>query len=122
MNIRAGPQSDEICLGVMNHVFFSISWMHGCVCVTYLWRQCDALTNGKPLTCTTYLSIFTDLVHLLMEKIFPDGCGLFQQDNVPCHTEHEGDQRNIKQVIIMLHLFTVLAAYFKQNLANILSL
>ncbi|KAK3564923.1 hypothetical protein QTP86_031044 [Hemibagrus guttatus] len=37
------------------------------------------------LTRTTYLSIVTDHVHPLMETVFPDGCGLFQQDNAPCH-------------------------------------
>ncbi|KAK3539724.1 hypothetical protein QTP70_012747 [Hemibagrus guttatus] len=37
------------------------------------------------LTRTTYLSIVTDHVHLFMEAVFPDGCGLFQQDNAPCH-------------------------------------
>ncbi|KAK3519523.1 hypothetical protein QTP70_033853, partial [Hemibagrus guttatus] len=24
-------------------------------------------------------------VHPFMETVFPDGCGLFQQDNAPCH-------------------------------------
>ncbi|KAK3544698.1 hypothetical protein QTP86_026097, partial [Hemibagrus guttatus] len=37
------------------------------------------------LTRTTYLSIVADHVHSFMETAFPDGCGLFQQDNRPCH-------------------------------------
>ena len=37
------------------------------------------------LTRTTYLSIVADHVHPFMEKVFPDGCGLFQQDNAPYH-------------------------------------
>ena len=36
------------------------------------------------LTCNTYLSIAADHVHPFMETVFPDGCGLFQPDNVPC--------------------------------------
>ena len=36
------------------------------------------------LTCTTYLSIVADHEHPFMEMVFPDGCGLFQQDNAPC--------------------------------------
>ncbi|KAK3543536.1 hypothetical protein QTP70_023867, partial [Hemibagrus guttatus] len=37
------------------------------------------------LTCTTYLSIVADHVHPFMKTVFPDGCGLFPQENVPCH-------------------------------------
>ncbi|KAK3535325.1 hypothetical protein QTP70_007940 [Hemibagrus guttatus] len=37
------------------------------------------------LTRSTYLSIAADHVHPFMETLFPDGCGLFQQDNAPCH-------------------------------------
>ncbi|KAK3513688.1 hypothetical protein QTP70_028775 [Hemibagrus guttatus] len=33
------------------------------------------------LARTTYLSIAADHVHPFMETVFPDGCGLFQQDN-----------------------------------------
>ena len=36
-------------------------------------------------TRTTYLSIVADHVHPFMDAIFPDGRGLFQQDNAPCH-------------------------------------
>ena len=32
-----------------------------------------------------YLSIFAEHVHPFMETVFPDGCGLFQQDNAPFH-------------------------------------
>ena len=57
-------------------------------------RQCDALGNvllgsvihvDGSLTCTPYLSIVADHAHPFMETIFPDGCGHFKQDNVPCH-------------------------------------
>ncbi|KAK3525669.1 hypothetical protein QTP70_004315 [Hemibagrus guttatus] len=37
------------------------------------------------LTRITYLSIVAVHVHTLMETVFPDGCGLFQQDNAQCH-------------------------------------
>lgn len=37
------------------------------------------------LTRTTYLRIVADHVYPFMETIFPAGCGLFQQDNAPCH-------------------------------------
>ncbi|KAK3538082.1 hypothetical protein QTP70_028642 [Hemibagrus guttatus] len=37
------------------------------------------------LTRSTYLSIAADHVHPFMETLFPDGCGLFQQDNALCH-------------------------------------
>ncbi|KAK3513336.1 hypothetical protein QTP70_012369 [Hemibagrus guttatus] len=37
------------------------------------------------VTRSTYLSIVADHVHPFMETLFPDGCGLFQQDNAPCH-------------------------------------
>ena len=38
------------------------------------------------LTRTTYLNIVADQVHPFMATVFPDGSGLFQQDNAPCHT------------------------------------
>lgn len=37
------------------------------------------------LTCTTYLSIIADHVHLFMETVLSDSCGLFQQANAFCH-------------------------------------
>lgn len=37
------------------------------------------------LDCTTNLSIVAEHVHLFMETIFPDGCGIFEQYNVLCH-------------------------------------
>lgn len=76
------------------------------MCITYLrnidyrkkanwWRHCDALDSvllgdhGSchpcvwcSLTCTTYLSITADHVHPFTETVFPDECGLFQQDNL----------------------------------------
>ncbi|KAK3562392.1 hypothetical protein QTP86_033531, partial [Hemibagrus guttatus] len=44
-----------------------------------------AIHVDATLTCTTYLSIVADHVHPFMETAFPDGFGLFQQDNAPCH-------------------------------------
>ncbi|KAK3549732.1 hypothetical protein QTP86_007743 [Hemibagrus guttatus] len=44
-----------------------------------------AIHVDASLTRTTYLSIAADHVHPFMETLFPDGCGLFQQDNAPCH-------------------------------------
>ena len=35
------------------------------------------------LTRTTYLNIVADQVHPFMATVFPDGSGLFQQDNAP---------------------------------------
>ena len=35
------------------------------------------------LTRTTYLNIVADQVHPFMAMVFPDGSGLFQQDNAP---------------------------------------
>ena len=40
------------------------------------------------LTRVTYLNIVADQVHPFMAMVFPDGSGLFQQDNAPCHTAH----------------------------------
>ena len=37
------------------------------------------------LTHITYLSIVEGHVLPFMETVFPDGCGLFQQDDMPCH-------------------------------------
>ena len=37
------------------------------------------------LTRATYLSIDADRVHAFVEMVFLDGCGLFQQDNMPRH-------------------------------------
>ncbi|KAK3515693.1 hypothetical protein QTP70_028532 [Hemibagrus guttatus] len=45
----------------------------------------SAIHVDVTLTCTTYLSTAADHVHPFMETVFPDGCGLFQQDNAPCH-------------------------------------
>jgi len=70
-------------------------------------------------TCTTYLSIVADHVHPFMEMVFPGGCGLFRQDNAPCHKtkmvqewfevfwQQKGDQHNIRKVVIMLCLISV---------------
>ncbi|KAK3549263.1 hypothetical protein QTP70_034455 [Hemibagrus guttatus] len=94
--------SDESC-------FFYITWMAGCVgsfkAHGNTWHQDALWEEGEPVeavscfgqcsagkhwvlpsmwiftvTRSTHLSIVTDHV-----TIFPDGCGLFQQDNAPCH-------------------------------------
>lgn len=46
------------------------------------------------LTHTTYLSIVANHVHLFMEKIFPDSCGLVQQDNAPKMLQEWFEERN----------------------------
>ncbi|KAK3549087.1 hypothetical protein QTP70_031342 [Hemibagrus guttatus] len=54
----------------------------------FCWEiLCPAIHVDITLTRTTYLSIVADHVHPFMETVkgFPDGCGLFQQDNAPCH-------------------------------------
>ncbi len=38
------------------------------------------------LTSATYLKIVSNHVHPFMAMVFPDGKGLFQQNNAPCHT------------------------------------
>ena len=55
--------------GLMKHVFFYIMWMG------------PAIHVDVTLTHTTYLSTVADHVHPFMEPVFPEGCGLFQQDN-----------------------------------------
>ncbi len=51
MSIRTEPQSNgRRWPGLMNHVFFYITWMAGCVCVTYLgntWHQDALWEEGK---------------------------------------------------------------------------
>ncbi|KAK3569465.1 hypothetical protein QTP86_031433 [Hemibagrus guttatus] len=52
-----------------------------------LWAKCCLETLGPAIhvdvtfTRITYLSIVADYVHTFIETLFPDGCGLFQQDN-----------------------------------------
>lgn len=41
------------------------------------------------LTHNTYPCIVADHVRPVMEKVLPDGCGLFQ-DNTPCHKAENG--------------------------------
>ncbi|KAF3698668.1 Transposable element Tc1 transposase [Channa argus] len=41
---------------------------------------------------TTYLNTVADQVHTFMAKLFPDGSGLFQQDNVPCQKAKIGQE------------------------------
>lgn len=38
------------------------------------------------LTLTTYLSIVAGQIPSFIEIVSPDGTGLFQQNNEPCHT------------------------------------
>uniref|UniRef100_A0AAY5L9N5 Tc1-like transposase DDE domain-containing protein n=1 Tax=Esox lucius TaxID=8010 RepID=A0AAY5L9N5_ESOLU len=54
--------------------------------VMFAWETlCPAIYVDVTLTPTTYLSVVTDHVHPFMATVFPDGIGLFQQDNEPCH-------------------------------------
>ena len=93
--------------GLMNHIFFYITWMARCVCVAYLgdtWYQDAPSEEGKPAeavwclgkcsaaihvdvtpSCTNYLRTAAGHAHPFMETLFLDGCGLFQQDNAKCH-------------------------------------
>ena len=50
-----------------------------------LWPMFCWETSGPAIhvDVTTYQSILADHEHPFMETVFPDGCGLFQQDNVP---------------------------------------
>lgn len=45
------------------------------------------------LTNITDLSIVAEHVHPFIETVFPDGCGLFQQDNVPCQRANTVQER-----------------------------
>ncbi|KAK3567781.1 hypothetical protein QTP86_026451, partial [Hemibagrus guttatus] len=48
------------------------------------WCHNSRLFCHPRTTSTMAVSCF-DHVHPFMETLFPDGCGLFQQDNAPCH-------------------------------------
>ena len=52
-----------------------------------LWWEILGPTIHVDVTLThiTYLSIIADHVHPFMEMVFPDGCGLFQEDNTLCN-------------------------------------
>ena len=53
---------------------------------TFCWETLSlAIHVDVPLTCTTCLSIVADHVHPFIETGFPDGSGVFQQVNAPCH-------------------------------------
>ena len=83
------PVHCQKCLRRMNHVFFHITWMAVCVCITGIhygkkasWlRQCDALGNvllGNLGSCHSYrcyfdtyhLSIIADRIHTLSWKLY----------------------------------------------------
>ena len=98
MSIRTGPRSNgRRWPGLLNHVFFYITWAAGWLCVIYLgntWHQDALCEEGKPVEAvwwfgqcsawkpwvvlsmwthtTTYLSIAADHVHPFMETVFPD--------------------------------------------------
>nr|KAF6355158.1 hypothetical protein mMyoMyo1_011357 [Myotis myotis] len=67
----------------------------------FSWHDLGPLIRVEQrLNSTTYLSIVADQVHPIMLMAYPNGDGVFQQDNVPCHSarivhewfqEHEGD-------------------------------
>lgn len=54
---------------------------------TFCWETLGPVVSlDATLTCSSYLNILADHVHPFMEAVFPDGDGLFQQGNTPCHT------------------------------------
>ncbi|KAK3566489.1 hypothetical protein QTP86_034054 [Hemibagrus guttatus] len=60
--------------------------LHVMLWAMFCWETLGpAIHVDVTLTHTTCLSIVADHVHPSMETVFPDGCGLFQQDNAPCH-------------------------------------
>ena len=52
VSIRTGPRRNgRRWLGLMNHVFFNITWMAGCRCIAYLantWHQDAPWEEGNP--------------------------------------------------------------------------
>lgn len=95
VSIGTGPWKKGSDL--INHIFFYIKLMVGCVRATYLgkrWRQEAVWEEGRPavmllgcyLSRTTYLNIVAEQVYSFMKMILPDGGGLLQQDNALCHT------------------------------------
>ncbi len=70
-----------------------------------LWRLCYGLLENPAihvdihLTCDTltYLNIVADQVNPFMTMVFPDGCGLFRQDNAPCHTVQKGFREHYEE-------------------------
>ncbi|KAK3531484.1 hypothetical protein QTP70_023275, partial [Hemibagrus guttatus] len=72
------------------------------------------------LTCTTYLSTVADHVHPFMETVFPDACGLFQQDNAPCHkakmVQEWFDEHNNKFEVFIGHMIHLTGPSQQQHL------
>lgn len=95
VSIRTGPQSNaRMCSGLLNHIFFYITWRAGCPFVAYLGNTCHqdtfigkkasegsvmfcemfcremlgpAILVDVTLTCTLYLSIAADHAHPFIE-------------------------------------------------------
>lgn len=62
------------------------------MCIAHMTVKCHGLkTMGPPihvdvtLTRTMCLSTVAERVHQFMETVLSAGCGLFLQDNAPCH-------------------------------------
>ncbi|KAK3523387.1 hypothetical protein QTP86_029885, partial [Hemibagrus guttatus] len=74
-------------MGRHSHRVWTIEQWKKVACETlFCWETLGpAIPLDVTLTRTTYLSIVADHVPPLMETLFPDVCGLFQQDNVPCY-------------------------------------
>ncbi|MCJ8743381.1 hypothetical protein PDJAM_G00093370 [Pangasius djambal] len=54
---------------------------------TFCWETLrPGIHVDVTLTRPTYLNTVADQVHLFMATVFPNGSGLFQQDNAPCLT------------------------------------
>lgn len=62
-----------------------------------LWAMYDLEIKDSvvhvDVTNTTYLTIVAEHVHPFIETVFTDGCGLFQQDNVPCQRANTVQER-----------------------------
>lgn len=74
------------------------------------WRQCDALSNvllvnlGSSMWMLLWhvppaYPLLQTNVHPIMEKVLLDGCGQFQQNNVPCREENMVQHNDESEVL-----------------------
>ncbi|KAK3534421.1 hypothetical protein QTP86_015225, partial [Hemibagrus guttatus] len=90
LEARRGSERQR-ALGISRARLIDALWQECKPAEVMLWAMFCWETLGPAIhvdvtvTHSTYLNIVTDHVHPFMETLFPDGCGLFQQDNAPCH-------------------------------------